>query len=118
LRRLRAANDAAKLQRYILGLSLVAATEPLDGYLRQGCLLVPKPEARNWESVGRDGQRTAVVLSNAEARRLATRWAAEFGVGENRTVNFDRALAKADVAAKEGNAGAPKAAADKKAKKK
>jgi CRISPR-associated protein Csb1 len=40
LRRLDGENGAA-LRRYILGLSLVAAIEPMDAFLRQGCLLVP-----------------------------------------------------------------------------
>ena len=37
LRRLKA-DDSTKLRRYVLGLSLVAATAPLDPFLRQGCL--------------------------------------------------------------------------------
>ncbi len=38
LRRLDGENATA-LRRYLLGLALVAAAEPLDGFLRQGCLL-------------------------------------------------------------------------------
>lgn len=99
LRRLHAAENAAALRRYILGLCLVAATEPLDGFLRQGCLLVPRPEqASGWEAVARTGERTAVALTSAAARALATGWAAEFGVGPNRTDQFDKERAKADLA--------------------
>jgi CRISPR-associated protein Csb1 len=29
------------LRHYILGLTLVAAIEPIDGFLRAGCLLTP-----------------------------------------------------------------------------
>lgn len=99
LRRLHAKADADTLRRYVLGLCLVAATEPLDGFLRQGCLLVPKPDQPgSWVSVARTGERTPVALDNATARRLAQQWAREFGVGPDRTVKFDRAAAKADLA--------------------
>ncbi|MDT7838346.1 type I-G CRISPR-associated RAMP protein Csb1/Cas7g [Aquabacterium sp. OR-4] len=103
LRRLFAASDSVPLQRYILGLALVAATEPMDGFLRQGCLLVPKlPAAGGWEQVARTGERTALPLDNAQARALARRWADEFGVGPARTVRFGKDLAKADLTEKDG----------------
>ncbi|MGN6109481.1 MAG: type I-G CRISPR-associated RAMP protein Csb1/Cas7g [Kofleriaceae bacterium] len=103
LRRLHAASNAEALRRYILGLCLVAATEPLDGFLRQGCLLVPKPEQPSgWAEVSRTGSRTTVPLTNEVARALATTWAAAFGVGPDKTVQFDRALAKSDLGDKEG----------------
>lgn len=99
LRRLHAKADADALRRYVLGLSLVAATEPLDGFLRQGCLLVPKPEQpAGWVSVARTGERTPIALDNSAARKLAAQWASAFGVGPDRTVKFDRAAAKADLA--------------------
>ena len=70
LRRLRA-DDGAVLRRYVLGLALAAVTAPLDGFLRQGCLITPDPEApATWEAVGRDGVREQVVLDEATA--LAT----------------------------------------------
>jgi len=98
LRRLASQADTIALQRYILGLALVAATEPLDGFLRQGCLLVPKqPDASGWESVARTGERTAVPLTNAQARLLAKQWASEFGVGRSRIVQFGKDRAKADL---------------------
>lgn len=98
LRHLRAASNADKLRRYILGLSLVAATEPLDGFLRQGCLLVPKPDqATGWTSVARTGERVAVSLSSAEVRKLAAKWASDFGVGPDRTEKFGKDLASADL---------------------
>lgn len=98
LRRLRAKANASELQRYVLGLCLVAATEPPDGFLRQGCLLTPDvahPAA--WTAVARSGERTEVALTNGVAREYAKRAAAAFGVGEGRAVKFDKALAKADV---------------------
>lgn len=112
LRRLNAGKDAETLQRYILGLCLVVATEPLDGFLRQGCLLVPKPDQAGWQQVGRTGERTSIPLTNSEARKLATKWAAAFKVGEGRTAKFDTSFAKADLdenkkepKAKKGKAG-------------
>jgi CRISPR-associated protein Csb1 len=114
LRRLSSAAGNAPLQRYILGLTLVAATEPMDGFLRQGCLLVPKlPADGGWEQVARTGERMPLSLDNAQARTLARRWAAEFGVGPARTVKFGKDLAKADLAEKD--AGKAKAKAGKKA---
>lgn len=105
LRRLNAASPAEteKLRRYILGLCLVAATEPLDGFLRQGCLLVPKSDrTTNWEEVARTGMRTKVTLDNVQARTLAAKWAEEYSVGEDRVAQFGKELAKADLSEKEG----------------
>lgn len=106
LRRLNAANDVEKLRRYVLGLSLVAATEPLDGFLRQGCLLVPKTDQpTGWEQVARTGERAKIGLTNAIARKLASQWAREYGVGPSRAVKFAKDLAKADLEEKkEGKA--------------
>ena len=62
LRRL-GGDDAPSLRRYVLGLALVAATAPLDGFLRQGCLLTPDPDApASWKSISRDGTRETVSL--------------------------------------------------------
>lgn len=101
LRRLHAAAKADELCRYVLGLCLVAATEPLDGFLRQGCLLVPKPDQEGWEQVARTGQRMKIGLTNQIARTLAEKWAKSFGVGESREVKFDKALARNDLPEKE-----------------
>jgi CRISPR-associated protein Csb1 len=110
LRRLQATADADKLRRYVLGLALVAATEPLDGFLRQGCLLVSKAQQPGgWEQVARTGERTAIALTNSIARELAAKWAADFGVGESRTVKFSKDLAKADLVDKDAAKGKGKA---------
>ena len=90
--------NAQSLRRYILGLALVAATEPLDGFLRQGCLLVPDENApAEWVSVGRNGVRTPVGLSTAIALKCATGAAEKFGVGKGRRVAFKKELAQADL---------------------
>lgn len=86
------------LRRYILGLALVAATEPLDGFLRQGCLLVPDGNAPvEWVAVGRDGIRTPVGLSAGAALDYAKGAARSFGVGPDRRVVFRKDLAQADL---------------------
>jgi CRISPR-associated protein Csb1 len=97
LRRLRGeAGDA--LRRYVLGLSLVAATAPMDGFLRQGCLLVPDPSASpKWMVVDRDGTRTETALSLEIAMAFAKKAAEDFGVGPDRNVDFDKKLAQEDA---------------------
>jgi CRISPR-associated protein Csb1 len=98
LRRLDARKDGDKLRRYILGLALVAATEPGESFLRQGCLLTLDPATPGrWEAVGRDGVRTHVDLGPELARAYAERTAKAFGVGGDRLVRFEKDLAKADV---------------------
>ncbi|MEY4512538.1 MAG: hypothetical protein RLZZ450_4660 [Pseudomonadota bacterium] len=98
LRRLDGKEGTAALRKYVLGLCLVAVTEPLDGFLRQGCLLTPKPEQpHEWNEVARTGVRKVIQLDSETVRTLAARWATEFGVGENKSVSFDKALAKADL---------------------
>jgi len=100
LRRLHAKEATEALQRYILSLSLVAVTEPLDGFLRQGCLLVPDVEhASSWMEVARTGVRTEVGITNEDARAFAKVAATEFQVGPSREVKFDSKLAKSDVKA-------------------
>ena len=97
LRRLEGENSEA-LRRYILGLSLVAATAPFDPYLRQGCLLVPDTQnTAKWNAVLRNGERESVDLSEEVALSYATSAAQAFGVGESKVVAFDRSLAKADA---------------------
>jgi CRISPR-associated protein Csb1 len=111
VRRLRGGKATQELRRYILGLSLVAATEPLDGFLRAGCLLVPKASAKtSWLEVARTGERSDVVLETGAVRSFAAEAAAQFGVGTDRVVMFDPKLAKEDL--KTGDKG-EKAAAKK-----
>lgn len=101
LRQLRAGRDAEKttsLQRYILGLSLTAFTYSATGYLRQGCNLVPDiDQPRQCLTVHGDGRREPLEITHDEAFEYATAVAEAFGVGESRTVPFDRKRAKDDV---------------------
>lgn len=107
LRLLKVGSDESKtlvLRRYILGLSLVAFTHPsaFVGYLRQGCTLVLDPEAkpspREFVLVHSDGRRDPANLKHEDALAYAQATAKAFGVGESKTVVFDKELAKADVA--------------------
>jgi len=97
LRRLEGENSVA-LRRYVLGLALVAATAPQDGFLRQGCLITPTPEhPAEWSVVSRRGERTPVALDPDVALAYARSAAAAFGVGPSRRVAFDPKRAKADL---------------------
>lgn len=112
LRRLDARQNASELRHYVLGLALVAATEPGDGFLRQGCLLTLDPNSKGeWVTVGRDGKRAAVALDAKLASEYAKGAAKAFGVGENRTVRFEKEAAKADLAEAGKKAGGKKKAA-------
>jgi CRISPR-associated protein Csb1 len=98
LRRLGGARPA-ELRRYLLGLALLAAHEPMDPFLRQGCLLVPDPSTPpQWTLVDRDGTRAAVAIDGNTLREKAKAWASVFGVGPSKTVEFDPKLATADMA--------------------
>lgn len=95
LRRLKG-EDTAALQRYVLGLALVAATARQDGFLRAGCQLVPAgPQVIS--QVMRDGTRAEVALDFDTALSFAREAAATFGVGPSRSVRFDPKLAQADA---------------------
>lgn len=100
LRQLEKANTEVTqaLRRYVLGLSLVAATAPLDPFLRQGCLLVPDPdETAEWSLVERSGKRNAVDLNEQTAYDYAKTAADAFGVGPSRSLSFNEKLAKEDA---------------------
>lgn len=102
LRLLSAGDDAKQtlaLRRYVLGLSLVALTAPVQTYLRQGCNLVPDVEhPRTVALVNADGTRHELKLKHEEALSFAELAAKAFGVGKSQTVKFDPDLAKKDIA--------------------
>lgn len=92
-----------RLQRYILGLSLIAFSAPAEYYLRQGCLLTANPEApAQFEEVFRSGVRKPVSFEGSEVLAYAQLAAAEFGVGESFTVDFSPEQVKAAKATKKG----------------
>ncbi len=101
LRLLHAGKDEAKtlaLRRYILGLALVAFTRSPSGYLRQGCTLVLDPDqASQFVEVHADGKRVPCTITHDAALAYAADAARTFGVGESRTVDFDKERARKDV---------------------
>ena len=101
IRQLHAGADAEQarvLRRYILGLSLVAFTAQTESYLRQGCTLVGNREnPREFVEVYPDGRREPSKVTHDVALQFATDAAAAFGVGESRTVPFEKERAKSDV---------------------
>jgi CRISPR-associated protein Csb1 len=97
LRRLNGVNGTA-LRRYILALALVAAIEPIDGFLRAGCLLTLDPACdTEWKLVHRDGSREPVTFDRATIKDYAQTSTEAFGRGPDRLVRFDPVLAKEDV---------------------
>jgi CRISPR-associated protein Csb1 len=97
LRRLDGVKGSA-LRRYILGLALVAAIEPMDGFLRAGCLLTLDPTSDpEWGLVHRDGRRVPVTLDRATVRDYAQSSAKEFVKGPDRLVTFVPELARDDL---------------------
>lgn len=91
-------DNGRQLRRYILGLCLVAAVEPVDAFLRQGCLLVPDGKSTpQWNLVGRNGARDTLALDESLIIRYAETAAEEFNVGPSKTVTFDKVKAKSDV---------------------
>ena len=55
------ANETAEVQKYLLGLALLAATADLELFLREGCLL-RYADADTWTTVPRRGEPTGVSL--------------------------------------------------------
>ncbi len=115
LRRLGGSN-AEKLRRYILGLSLVAATEPVEAFLRAGCLVTPDPTSQShWAVVDRDGKRSSAALTTKIAEQYANSSANAFVVGPSKNVTFDKNLASADAQLADKDAAKAEKAARKKA---
>ncbi len=87
------ADEAAErlnLIRYVFGLALVALSAPMNLSLRQGCILVRKPDKPvQVEVVQPDGKREPTKLDHQAFLKYAVDAARRFGVGEGRTVDFD-----------------------------
>lgn len=105
LRLLRALADektTLSLRRYILGLALTAFTHPTRfiGYLRQGCNLVLDPgKPREFVEVYASGERKPASMTHQDALSYASAAAGAYGVGESRTVPFDKERARQDITA-------------------
>ena len=88
------ADSTRKLQRYILGLALVALTAPAELYLREGCLLVMN-EGAEQSVVERSGQRKPFTVGEAEALEYARETATAFGKGPDWDAVFEPESVKA-----------------------
>jgi CRISPR-associated protein Csb1 len=77
LRNLRAAPpyETAKMQKYLLGLALLAATHEIDLFLREGCHLRYAATEDDWYAVPRRGTTTQVNLGSTAARAVLLRFA-------------------------------------------
>lgn len=108
------ADETEKLQRYILGLALVAFTKLPLGYYRQGTILVLDPDKqREFNEVALDGTRTPSAITHKDALAFAQAAANAFGVSENKDVNFEPDKAKMDLKGKNEKKGGKKGKAGK-----
>lgn len=80
LRGLRGVNHAetAAIRKYVLGLSLVAATADIDLFLREGCLLRYAEDGDTWYEVPRRGEPTPVSLNPETVKSYAMEAAKHF----------------------------------------
>jgi len=83
------------LQRYILGLAMVALTAPVELFLREGCLLVQSAGGSEQLVVKRTGERTKFTVIAEEALRFAQASADAFGERVNWTATFEAEAVKA-----------------------
>lgn len=102
LRALKGANpdETTKLQRYVLGLALIALTATPEANLRQGCQLLPKGKP-TWIQFLATGDESDWVHANLNIAGFATAAAADFGVAqpENQPLLFDKTLLKSSIEA-------------------
>jgi CRISPR-associated protein Csb1 len=74
------------IRKYLLGLSLIAATADIELFLREGCLLRCAENADQWYKVPRRGEPVATSLdaptiknyATAAAKHFRSKWPAEF----------------------------------------
>lgn len=84
------AEETHKLQRYILGLALVAFIAPTQLYLRQGCVLVAAAGKTAMKKVVlRNGDRQDLTVTEDQVIAYAKACAKDFGVGSPIHAQFD-----------------------------
>ncbi len=66
---------SAMIQKYLLGLALLAATHEMDLFLREGCHLRYAGSEDEWYAIPRRGGTSKVGLGSAEARAVMLRFA-------------------------------------------
>lgn len=83
------------LRRYILGLSLVSFTAPIDPFLRQGCNLVYDTEKpKEFKLVNLDGTRRDFTLSHSDAIQYTRDAVQKFGIQPDKEQPFDVSIAE------------------------
>ncbi|MGH9845804.1 MAG: type I-G CRISPR-associated RAMP protein Csb1/Cas7g, partial [Blastocatellia bacterium] len=89
-----------KLRRYILGLALVAARAQTNYNLREGCLLRCAQAQAQW--IFTNSESKPFEWDRRDALAYAQQAASDFGVGSDKTVDFDvKAMKEGVKAAKE-----------------
>jgi CRISPR-associated protein Csb1 len=107
-------NADLALQRYILGLALVAFTATQKTTLRQGCQLIPKQDGLKWKHFFADGSEAAWTPDVTMFLELVGSAATDF-LGSERIVQqfeFDSALLKTSIEADAKKKEKPTAASD------
>lgn len=91
------AAETQRLQRYVLGLSLIALTSNTESTLRQGCTLVPK-RGIEWKQFKMNGEEI-VWNPKSDIAALANAAASDFGIvqPENPLLVFDKNLLKTSI---------------------
>ena len=112
LRALKGANpdETTKLQRYVLGLALVALTATPESNLRQGCQLLPKGKP-TWKQFLATGDESDWVHASLNIAGFATAAAADFGIVQpvDQPLVFDKTLLKSSIEAEAKKKAAKKA---------
>ncbi|MDZ4745313.1 MAG: type I-U CRISPR-associated RAMP protein Csb1/Cas7u [bacterium] len=100
LRALKGADETEteKLQRYILGLALIAMTANPESTFRQGCQLLPKGVV-TWKQFFADGNDTEWNPANLDIAKFANAAAEGFGITQptDQPLRFDKALLKESI---------------------
>ena len=89
--------DTDKLQRYLLGLALVAFTSPAELDLREGCELVHKLGTQTVIKVRHMDREEEFNVNAEEILKFAEAAAAPFVVGEDKKTTFDKKLAAKEI---------------------
>lgn len=95
-------SETEKLQRYVLGLALIALTSPPESTLRQGCQLLPKEEDKiTWKRFFASGKEDNWDPKSFNIADFAAAAAADFGVVQptNQPLDFDKNRLKSSIEA-------------------
>ncbi len=71
-------SETDAIRKYLLGLSLMAATADIELFLREGCLLRYADDGDQWYQVPRRGEPAQISLGQDTVKNYATRAAAHF----------------------------------------